>query len=71
MFNEGATLLLVAIVFLAVKKDTLSMWSAMGGLLALGVALMIGIRVYRRLRGDLVHDAPAGDGDGPQSPPAH
>ena len=70
VFNEGATLLLVAIVFLAVKKDTLSMWSAMGGLLALGVALMIGIRVYRRLRGDLVHEAPAGDSEEPRAPVA-
>ena len=53
-WNEGATLLLVAIVFLAVKKNTLSMWGAMGGLLGLGVALMVGIRVYRAIRRDPV-----------------
>ena len=42
--------MLVAIVFLAVKKDTLSMWGAVGGLLILGVVLMLGIRIYRALR---------------------
>ena len=50
IWNEVATLLLVAIVFLAVKKDTLSMWGAVGGLLILGVVLMLGIRIYRALR---------------------
>ncbi len=51
MWNEVATVLLVAIVFLAVKKDTLSMWGAVGGLVALGVVLMLGLRIYRALRG--------------------
>jgi putative membrane protein len=51
LWNEVATVLLVAIVFLAVKKDTLGMWSAVAGLVVLGIALMLGLRLYRALRG--------------------
>jgi putative membrane protein len=49
MFNEVATMFMVAIVFLAVFKTTLSMAWGVGGLLGLGVALMLGIRGYRAL----------------------
>lgn len=51
IFNEVATLLMAAIVFLAVFRSSMSaIWGALG-LLGLGIALMIGIRVYRRIRG--------------------
>ena len=40
----------VAIVFLAVFKSALSIAWGVGGLLGLGVALMLGIRLYRSLR---------------------
>ena len=51
IFNEVATLLMAAIVFLAVFRSSMSaIWGALG-LLGLGIALMIGIRVYRRMRG--------------------
>jgi putative membrane protein len=50
IFNEVATLLMAAIVFLAVFRSSMSaLWGATG-LLGLGIALMVGIRVYRRIR---------------------
>jgi len=50
IFNEVATLFLVGIVFLVVLKQTLSMLWGLLGLVLLGVLLMLGIRVYKRLR---------------------
>jgi putative membrane protein len=49
MFNEVATMFMVAIVFLAVFKTTLSIAWGVGGLLGLGIALMLGIRGYRAI----------------------
>ena len=49
MFNEVATMFMVAIVFLAVFKTTLSIAWGVGGLLGLGVVLMLGIRGYRAI----------------------
>jgi putative membrane protein len=41
---------MAAIVFLAVFRSSMSaVWGALG-LLGLGIALMVGIRVYRRIR---------------------
>jgi putative membrane protein len=50
MFNEIGTMFMVAIVFLAVFKTGMSAAWGAGGLLALGVSLMLGIRVYRKIR---------------------
>jgi putative membrane protein len=50
MWNELPTLLLVAIVFVAVFKSALSALWAVLGLVALGVVLMVAIRLYRRAR---------------------
>lgn len=50
MWNEAPTLLLVAIVFLAVFKSLTSVAWGVGGLLTLGVILMVAIRLYRRAR---------------------
>lgn len=50
IFNELATLFLVAIVFLVVVKDSLAMWQGVAGLAVLTVALLIAIQVYARLR---------------------
>lgn len=50
VWNEVATLLLVAIVFLAVMKNTFDMMKGMIGLFLFAVALMIAIRIYRRAR---------------------
>lgn len=50
MINEIATLLLFAIVFMVVLKSALDMAYALLGLVGLAVLLMIGIRVYRKVR---------------------
>jgi protoporphyrinogen IX oxidase len=50
IINEVATLFLVGIVFLVVLKQTLSLLWGVLGLVLLGVSLMLGIRLYKRLR---------------------
>ena len=50
VFNELGTMFMVAIVFLAVFRTTMSIAWGVGGLLGLGIALMLGIRIYRRIR---------------------
>jgi putative membrane protein len=50
MWNEGATLLLVAIVFLAVLKQMMGFLFGVIGLIVLALLLMLGIRLYRRVR---------------------
>lgn len=50
ILNEGATMLLVAIVFVAVFRNGISALWGMGGLLALGVTLMVALRLYERVR---------------------
>lgn len=50
LWNEVATLFLVAIVMLAVVKQAMSWVWGLVGLLVLAVALMIAIRLYKRLR---------------------
>jgi putative membrane protein len=51
-YNEAATILLFAIVFTVVFKDTLSWLYGVAGLLALGIALSAGILLYKRARKD-------------------
>lgn len=50
VFNELGTMFAVAIVFLAVFRSALSIAWGVGGLLALGLTLMLGIRLYRSMR---------------------
>ncbi len=50
LWNEVATLFLFAIVFIVVLKSAISWIWGLLGLLILSVALMIGVRVYRRVR---------------------
>jgi len=50
LFNEVSTVLLFAIVFLAVLKSTLSLAFALSGLAILIVTIMIGMTVYKKLR---------------------
>jgi putative membrane protein len=50
VWNEGATLFLFAIVFLVVVKNLLSpLWGILG-IIAMGILLMIGIKIYKRFR---------------------
>ncbi|MFT4680507.1 MAG: putative membrane protein [Flavobacteriales bacterium] len=50
MWNEVATLFLFAIVFLVVLKDMLSWVYGLVGLIALAAMMMLGIKIYRKLR---------------------
>ena len=50
MWNEVATLFLFAIVFLVVMKDMLSWVYGLIGLVILAIMMMLGIRIYKRLR---------------------
>lgn len=50
IWNEASTLLLFAIVFLIVAKNLLSMVWGIVGLVVLGMGLMLGIKIYKRLR---------------------
>ncbi len=49
-YNELATILLFAIVFTVVFKNTMSWVYGVGGIIALGVVLSIAIMLYRRAR---------------------
>lgn len=50
IWNEVATVFLIAIVFLVVLKNTLSMVWGIVGLLLFSALLMLAIRIYKRLR---------------------
>jgi|GEM_PF-16882 len=50
ILNEGATLFLVAIVFLAILKSTVNFLWGLLGLVVFAVVLMIAIRIYRKIR---------------------
>ena len=50
MFNEVSTILLFAIVFLVVLKNTISWIWGVVGIIAIGVLLMAGIKLYKRVR---------------------
>jgi len=50
IWNEVATIILVAVVFLIVKKDQISwLWGTLG-IITFAVTLMLAIRVYKRIR---------------------
>lgn len=50
IWNEGATLILFAVVFLVSLKNALNWIFGVVGILALAVLLMLGIKLYKRLR---------------------
>jgi putative membrane protein len=50
LFNEGATLLLFAIVFLVILKNGLNMVYGLIGLMAFAALLMVGYKIYKRYR---------------------
>ena len=50
IWNEMATLLLFAIVFLASVKQSLSWIIGLSGIVSLGVVLMLSIRIYKKVR---------------------
>ena len=50
IWNEGATLLLFAIIFLVILRNTLGWIFGLAGLLGLALLLMLGIRSYKKYR---------------------
>ena len=50
LFNEGSTLILFAVVFLVILKSALNWIFATVGFFALGAMLMMGIKIYKRIR---------------------
>ncbi|MGB3774034.1 MAG: CopD family protein [Leeuwenhoekiella sp.] len=50
IWNEGATLILFAVIFLAITKSAVNWLYGLFGLVGLAVLLMMGIRLYRNIR---------------------
>lgn len=50
LFNEGATLLLFAIVFLVVLKNAVNWIWGVVGIILFGALLMLGFKFYKRIR---------------------
>ncbi|PHQ62515.1 MAG: protoporphyrinogen IX oxidase [Maribacter sp.] len=50
IYNEGATLILFAIIFLVVLKSTITWIFGVVGIVVLGIVLMLGIKLYKRIR---------------------
>ena len=50
MLNEVATLILVAVVFLAVMRNLVNFLYGFLGLVLFGILLFLGIRLYKRIR---------------------
>lgn len=50
VWNEGATLILFAIVFLVILKGTFNWIYGVVGIVVLGILLMLGIKLYKRIR---------------------
>jgi len=56
IWNEGTTLILFAVVFLVVLKSAFNWIYGVIGIIALGILLMLGIKLYKRIR-QKNHDA--------------
>lgn len=50
IWNEGATLILFAVVFLVILKSAFNWIFGVVGIIVLGILLMLGIRLYRRIQ---------------------
>jgi len=50
IWNEGATIILFAVVFLAITKSATNWLYGLFGLIGLGILLMLGIRLYRKIQ---------------------
>jgi len=50
IWNEGATLILFAVIFIAILKDSIHWTFSLLGLFGLAFLLMLGIRLYKRHR---------------------
>ncbi|SHI34420.1 putative membrane protein [Arenibacter nanhaiticus] len=50
LWNEGATLILFSVVFLVILKNAFNWIFGVVGIIVLGMLLMLGIKVYKRIR---------------------
>ena len=50
LWNEGATLILFAVVFLAITKSATNWLYGLFGLIGLAVLLMLGIKLYKKIQ---------------------
>ena len=50
IWNEGATLVLFAVVFLVILKNAINWIYGVVGIFVLVILLMLGIRLYKRIR---------------------
>ena len=50
IWNEGATLILFAVVFLVILKNAINWVFGVLGIIVLGILLMLGIKLYKRIR---------------------
>ncbi|WP_299258923.1 CopD family protein [uncultured Aquimarina sp.] len=50
LWNEGATIILFAVIFLVIVRDAVNWIYGVIGILLLAVLLMLGIKLYKRIR---------------------
>ncbi|MFV0539629.1 MAG: CopD family protein [Aestuariibaculum sp.] len=50
IWNEGATFILFAVVFLVVLKNAINWVWGIVGILVLGILIMLGFKIYKRIR---------------------
>ena len=50
LWNEGATFILFAVVFLVILKSAINWVFGVLGILVLGILLMLGFKIYKRVR---------------------
>lgn len=50
MWNEGSTIILFAVIFLVIVRDAVNWIYGVVGIIALGIILMLGIKLYKRIR---------------------
>ena len=50
IWNEGATLILFSVIFLAILKNSINWIFGVVGIIGLGILLMLGFRLYKRIR---------------------
>ncbi|GAA4275072.1 CopD family protein [Aquimarina gracilis] len=50
MWNEGSTIILFAVIFLVIVRDAVNWIYGVIGIIALGILLMLGIKLYKRIR---------------------
>lgn len=50
LWNEGATFILFAVIFLVILKNSINWIFGVIGIFVLGILLMLGFKVYKRIR---------------------